>query len=110
MLSEVRFEGVHKIFGTENAVEDLNLTVNAGRLQQVDAPETLYDNPANLFVAGFIGSPAVEFVPGKLAAANGMLPGALLGLTAPPSTGARLIVGPAYPEVTCGLPRLDLVW
>src|SRR5438105_11807279 len=30
MLSEVRFEGVHKIFGTENAVEDLNLTVNAG--------------------------------------------------------------------------------
>ena len=30
MLSEVRFDGVHKIFGAETAVEDLNLTVNAG--------------------------------------------------------------------------------
>src|SRR5439155_4738684 len=30
MLSEVRFDGVHKIFGAETSVEDLNLTVNAG--------------------------------------------------------------------------------
>src|SRR5437868_7954037 len=38
MLSEVRFEGVHKIFGTETAVEDLNLTVNAGEFLVLVAP------------------------------------------------------------------------
>src|SRR2546428_2430627 len=38
MLSEVRFEGVHKIFGTENAVEDLNLTVNAGEFLVLVGP------------------------------------------------------------------------
>jgi len=32
-----------------------------GVLQQLDTPETLYDNPANIFVAGFIGSPAMNF-------------------------------------------------
>src|SRR5438309_9740247 len=38
MLSEVRFEGVHKIFGTETAVEDLNLTVNAGEFLVLVGP------------------------------------------------------------------------
>src|SRR5437879_11734161 len=38
MLSEVRFEGVHKIFGTETAVEDLNLRVNAGEFLVLVGP------------------------------------------------------------------------
>src|SRR2546421_11453420 len=38
MLSAVRFEGVHKIFGTETAVEDLNLTVNAGEFLVLVGP------------------------------------------------------------------------
>ena len=37
-----------------------------GLLQQLDTPQTLYDKPANLFVAGFIGSPAMNFFPGQL--------------------------------------------
>ena len=37
-----------------------------GLLQQLDTPQTLYDRPANLFVAGFIGSPAMNFFPGQL--------------------------------------------
>jgi multiple sugar transport system ATP-binding protein len=37
--------------------------MRAGVLQQVGPPQELYDNPANLFVAGFIGSPAMNFVP-----------------------------------------------
>jgi len=40
--------------------------MRAGILQQVDTPANLYDNPDNLFVAGFIGSPSMNFVPGKL--------------------------------------------
>src|SRR5207244_5241668 len=42
-----------------------------GLLQQLDTPQTLYDRPANLFVAGFIGHPAMNFFPGQLAAASG---------------------------------------
>src|SRR5207244_8998304 len=37
-----------------------------GLLQQVDRPQELYDNPHNLFVAGFIGSPAMNVVEAKL--------------------------------------------
>src|SRR5258706_170406 len=39
-----------------------------GRIEQLDKPNTLYDNPRNLFVAGFIGSPAMNIVRGRLAA------------------------------------------
>jgi multiple sugar transport system ATP-binding protein len=40
--------------------------MNKGLLQQLDTPQTLYDKPSNLFVAGFIGSPAMNFFPAKL--------------------------------------------
>jgi multiple sugar transport system ATP-binding protein len=40
--------------------------INKGLLQQLDTPQNLYDHPNNLFVAGFIGSPAMNFFPGKL--------------------------------------------
>jgi len=40
-------------------------------LQQVDTPQALYDNPVNLFVAGFIGSPAMNFVNAQLARDDG---------------------------------------
>jgi multiple sugar transport system ATP-binding protein len=40
--------------------------MRAGVIQQVDAPSTLYDDPINLFVAGFIGSPSMNFLPGRL--------------------------------------------
>jgi multiple sugar transport system ATP-binding protein len=42
-----------------------------GRLQQLDAPAVLYDDPVNLFVAGFIGSPAMNVVHASLAPADG---------------------------------------
>jgi multiple sugar transport system ATP-binding protein len=40
--------------------------MNRGVLQQLDTPQTLYDRPANFFVAGFIGSPAMNFFPAHL--------------------------------------------
>lgn len=40
--------------------------MNKGLLQQLDTPQVLYDSPANLFVAGFIGSPAMNFFSGKI--------------------------------------------
>jgi multiple sugar transport system ATP-binding protein len=40
--------------------------MRAGVLQQVDTPKELYNNPLNLFVAGFMGSPAMNFFPAKV--------------------------------------------
>jgi len=40
--------------------------MNKGILQQLDTPQTLYDKPNNQFVAGFIGSPAMNFFPARL--------------------------------------------
>jgi multiple sugar transport system ATP-binding protein len=40
--------------------------INKGDLLQLDTPQMLYDHPANLFVAGFIGSPAMNFFPAKI--------------------------------------------
>ena len=37
-----------------------------GIIQQIDSPQTLYDNPVNMFVGGFIGSPTMDFVEGKI--------------------------------------------
>ena len=47
--------------------------MNAGLLQQIDTPQNLYDRPGNKFVAGFIGSPAMNFFDGKLEKADGKL-------------------------------------
>jgi multiple sugar transport system ATP-binding protein len=53
--------------GTQVAV------MRGGDLQQVDAPEVLYSRPANIFVAGFIGSPAMNFVQARLTGQDGAL-------------------------------------
>jgi multiple sugar transport system ATP-binding protein len=50
-----------------------------GDLQQVDAPEVLYTRPANLFVAGFIGSPAMNLVNATLERSNGHMFAAFAG-------------------------------
>ncbi len=54
------------IYVTHDQVEAMTMgnriaVLNAGIIQQVGAPQELYDHPANLFVAGFIGSPAMNF-------------------------------------------------
>ncbi|MDD2521229.1 MAG: sn-glycerol-3-phosphate ABC transporter ATP-binding protein UgpC [Anaerolineaceae bacterium] len=45
--------------------------MNKGILQQLDTPQVLYDHPNNLFVAGFIGSPAMNFFNGKVVVEEG---------------------------------------
>jgi multiple sugar transport system ATP-binding protein len=63
------------IYVTHDQVEAMTLgdrivVMNAGRVQQVDTPLALYDRPANRFVAGFIGSPAMNFVEGEIGETN----------------------------------------
>src|SRR5512140_3517744 len=59
------------IYVTHDQIEAMTMAtrsavINKGVLQQLDTPQNLYDHPNNLFVAGFIGSPAMNFFPGKL--------------------------------------------
>lgn len=54
--------GVTTVYVTHDQVEAMTMgdrvaVMDAGAIQQVDTPLALYDKPANLFVAGFIGSP-----------------------------------------------------
>ena len=61
--------GVTTIYVTHDQVEAMTLgqrvaVMRKGELQQVATPQELYDRPANLFVAGFIGSPAMNFFEG----------------------------------------------
>src|SRR5437870_5840945 len=61
------------VYVTHDQVEAMTLAdrivvLNAGRVEQVGSPLELYGRPDNLFVAGFIGSPRMNFVSGELAA------------------------------------------
>ncbi|MGH2631740.1 MAG: ABC transporter ATP-binding protein [Actinomycetota bacterium] len=63
--------GVTTIYVTHDQTEAMTMgdrvaVLKQGRLQQVDAPQVLYDRPGNLFVAGFIGSPAMNLVEAAL--------------------------------------------
>jgi multiple sugar transport system ATP-binding protein len=70
--------GVTTIYVTHDQVEAMTLgdrvaIMREGVLQQVEAPQKLYDEPANLFVAEFIGSPAMNLVGADIARSNGAL-------------------------------------
>ena len=59
------------IYVTHDQIEAMTLAdrvvvMNAGKIQQVGTPTDIYDNPANTFVASFIGSPAMNLIPGTL--------------------------------------------
>jgi len=63
--------GTTTVYVTHDQTEAMTLgdrvaVMRAGIIQQVDTPKVLYEDPLNLFVAGFIGSPAMNFVPGRI--------------------------------------------
>jgi multiple sugar transport system ATP-binding protein len=70
--------GVTTIYVTHDQVEAMTMgnrvaVMRKGELQQVAEPQTLYDRPVNLFVGGFIGSPAMNMLEAALARENGGL-------------------------------------
>jgi multiple sugar transport system ATP-binding protein len=74
--------GVTTIYVTHDQVEAMTMgdrvaVMRKGELQQVDTPQGLYDQPVNLFVGGFIGSPAMNMVEATLESANGGLAAAI---------------------------------
>jgi multiple sugar transport system ATP-binding protein len=70
--------GVTTIYVTHDQVEAMTMgdrvaVMRKGELQQVDEPQTLYDRPVNLFVGGFIGSPAMNMLDATIHSSNGSL-------------------------------------
>ena len=68
--------GVTTVYVTHDQVEAMTLgqrvcVLSAGKLQQVDTPQVLFRAPVNLFVAGFIGSPAMNFADAELVRDDG---------------------------------------
>jgi multiple sugar transport system ATP-binding protein len=66
------------IYVTHDQVEAMTMAsriavLESGLLKQIDTPQNLYDSPDNLFVAGFIGSPAMNFFPATLQQSDGKL-------------------------------------
>ena len=54
--------------------------MNAAVIQQFGTPDEVYERPANLFVAGFIGAPAMNVLPGTISVANGGISAILRGV------------------------------
>jgi len=93
---------------------DKIVVLNGGKVEQVGAPLTLYNDPANLFVAGFIGSPEINLIPatvGQGAAMTGN--GVALPLTNPLRPGTEIVYGIRPQHITLatdGVPgRISLV-
>jgi multiple sugar transport system ATP-binding protein len=75
----VRRLGVTSLYVTHDQTEAMTMAdrivvMNKGRLQQIGPPRTIYEDPANAFVAGFLGSPPINWI--ELTPRNGMLHGA----------------------------------
>ena len=107
--------GATMIYVTHDQIEAMTLgqrivVLSGGEIQQIDAPMKVYERPANLFVAGFIGSPAMNFLRGRLVQQDGLqleLGFTRLHLGESNGTGADLasLVGA---EVVAGLRPEDL--
>ncbi len=68
--------GKTTIYVTHDQVEAMTLAsriavMHQGEVQQFDEPQTVYDRPANMFVAGFMGSPSMNFIPAQLSSKGG---------------------------------------
>ena len=98
--------GVTTVYVTHDQVEAMTMgdrvaVLNNGLLQQVDTPRRMYDHPNNIFVAGFIGSPAMNLLATK--AVDG---GVMVGDAVYPVP--REVLAKAGPDVTLGVRPEDL--
>ena len=109
--------GVTTVYVTHDQVEAMTMgdrvaVLRDGVLQQVDTPTNIYDRPANLFVAGFIGSPPMNFAQAKIESHDGLFQ-VRLGdqtVTIPPEVAkAKGLAAWEGREVIAGVRPEDLV-
>jgi multiple sugar transport system ATP-binding protein len=99
--------GITTIYVTHDQTEAMTLgdrvvVMRHGVVQQVDAPERLYRRPANMFVAGFIGSPAMNFVQGTLSNGSVTLGSHTVALPAPSGRTGPVVVGIRPEDIVVG--------
>ena len=88
--------GITTVYVTHDQVEAMTMgdrvaVLKDGLLQQVDTPRNLYERPQNVFVAGFIGSPAMNLLTAPVSAGKAMLGN--LGIAIPSAGGSSVTVG-----------------
>jgi multiple sugar transport system ATP-binding protein len=92
--------GTTTVYVTHDQTEAMTLgqrvaVMRKGEVQQIGTPRELYAEPCNLFVAGFIGSPAMNFVPGEIRGGRLVLPMGEFGLPGKPD---RPVIAGIRPE------------
>jgi multiple sugar transport system ATP-binding protein len=98
------------VYVTHDQVEAMTLAsriavMHQGRLQQFAEPRAVYERPANIFVAGFMGSPAMNFLPAEIVAADGRP-----GIALPNGGGATVLKLPAERGAALGAPGRRVIF
>ena len=108
--------GATMVYVTHDQVEAMTMgdrivVLDKGRVQQIDTPLNLYDHPANRFVAGFIGSPAMNFIEGRIIGdgAGARFEGTGGSMSMPVDAArARTLAGHGNRQVTLGVRPEDI--
>jgi multiple sugar transport system ATP-binding protein len=105
---------VTTIYVTHDQTEAMTMghriaVMSEGRLLQADTPDTIYENPANLFVATFIGSPKMNIVPGRLTSDDGRPAVSVLGMRVSLEP-RRVLPSASRGDVLVGIRPEDLTW
>ena len=96
--------GVTSVFVTHDQQEGMTLAdrlivMNKGTIEQVGTPEEIYERPASVYVGGFIGSPAMNFLPAEIAGADVVLEnGVRLGIPGLSGRDGMLLLAGLRPE------------
>ncbi len=97
--------GVTTVYVTHDQIEAMTLAhrvavMNQGEIRQLDTPEVIYDRPADLFVAGFIGSPPMNLVTGRHTDGVFTAPGGFRFTTRIPAHAGAAVLGVRPEDVT----------
>jgi ABC-type sugar transport system ATPase subunit len=85
-------------------MSDLVVVMNEGVVQQIGTPEEVYGRPANLFVAGFIGTPPMNLIPAQVQGGVLTVAGAPLDVPLPPGAPAEVVLGVRPQDVAMARP------
>jgi multiple sugar transport system ATP-binding protein len=90
--------GATMIYVTHDQIEAMTLgdrivVMKAGEVQQIDTPMRLYDKPANVFVAGFLGSPAMNFFEGRVDGSHIAIGSTVLPVRSGAAIASEVLVG-----------------
>ena len=101
--------GTTTVYVTHDQLEamtmsDLVVVMNEGVVQQIGTPEEVYGKPANLFVAGFIGTPPMNLIPAQVRDGVLTVAGTPLPVPLPPDAPADVVLGVRPQDVTMASP------